>query len=103
MRYFTETPLQEGVNHAFDDWQVQGKMSALFNLELALGQENIDPQIQLEAELKDNQLILPELNLGLSKLTGKIVYNSTSGLKSDLIEGQVLGGRSEERRVGKEW
>ena len=92
MRYFTETPLQEGVNHALDDWQVQGKMSALFNLELALGQENIDPQIQLEAELKDNQLFLPELNLGLSKLTGKIVYNSTSGLKSDLIEGQVLGG-----------
>ncbi len=92
MRYFTETPLQELVNNALDDWQVQGDIAALFNMELDFGQENISPQISLQADLKDNQLFLSELNLGIAKLTGKINYSTVAGLQSDLIEGHVLGG-----------
>lgn len=92
LRYFTETPLQEFVNHSLDGWQAQGKMTTLVDINLAFGQETLVPQINLQTEFKDNQLFLADLNLGLSKLTGKIGYSSQSGLHSDLVEGQVLGG-----------
>ena len=35
--YFTQTPLQDVVNHAFDSWRAQGELQADFNLALDLG------------------------------------------------------------------
>lgn len=92
MSYFTATPLQDAVSHALDGWEAQGAMTALFDMSLDFGQEKLEPQIALQASFKDNQLFLSELNLELTKLTGKINYSSTGGLQSDLIEGHVLGG-----------
>lgn len=92
LSYFTQTPLQGAVNHALDGWKAQGSMSALLDVNLDFTKEELSPQIALDASFTDNQLSLPELNLKLSKLTGKVRYNSNTGLHSDLIEGRVLGG-----------
>lgn len=92
MRYFTETPLQEALDHALDDWQVQGTLSASLNLDLPLGQDDPNPHVRLQAQLRDNQLLLPDLDLAFAKLNGKVEYDSSKGLRSDLIEGETLGG-----------
>ncbi|MDO6806278.1 DUF3971 domain-containing protein, partial [Wenyingzhuangia sp. 1_MG-2023] len=37
LRYFTDTPLQEVVGHAFDHWQGQGSLQAVMAMDMALG------------------------------------------------------------------
>lgn len=90
--YFTQTPLQEAVNHALDGWKAEGEMAANLKVGLDFQQTVLEPQVDLVAEFENNRLFLSELNLQLSKLTGRIHYSSDAGLQSDLLEGQVLGG-----------
>lgn len=91
-RYFTETPLQDAVGHALDGWKASGEHNTNFELGLSFNQPDIEPQIALESEVKDNSLYLSDLNLSLTHLTGKIAYSTQHSLQSDALEGHVLGG-----------
>jgi len=92
LRYFTETPLQEVVNNAFDHWQGSGPMNSNLLLEMPLGVEDAQPEVKLELELSDNQLRLDDLNLELANVKGRLRYNSQVGMLSDWLEGDLFGG-----------
>ncbi|MDO6681994.1 YhdP family protein [Oceanobacter sp. 5_MG-2023] len=92
LRYFTDTPLQEVVGHAFDHWQGQGSLQAVMAMDMALGDDSGDPEMRIEAQLDDNQLRLDDLNLEITGLTGALVYDSIAGLSSPRMEGHVMGG-----------
>lgn len=92
LKYFTDTPLQGIVNHAFDHWQVSGAMEAELSLAMPLGIEGEIPDIDLDIHLENNQLHLDDLNLQLDALNGTLNYSSQHGLSAEQITGQLFGG-----------
>ncbi len=93
LRYFTETPLQDMVGHAFDHWQGQGSLNAKMSLEMALGSSDDNPLVRIAAQLDNNRLRLDDLNLDISSLTGSLIYDSVAGLSSTDLQGEVMGGK----------
>ncbi|MEN9465959.1 MAG: hypothetical protein RL217_2140, partial [Pseudomonadota bacterium] len=90
--YFTQTPLQEVVNHAFDSWSAQGELQADFNLALDLGAKDPSPSIDLTARFTHNRLQLNDLQLDIKKLNGVVSYSTLHGLSANTLKGELLGG-----------
>ncbi|WP_028293179.1 YhdP family protein [Oceanobacter kriegii] len=92
IRYFTDTPLQQMLNHTFDEWQAQGPLTASLQLDMPLGSEDAAPDVHLEAELENNRIALNDLNLTLTRVTGPFEYDSNSGIQSPEFTASVMGG-----------
>lgn len=92
LRYFTETPLQETVNHAFDSWQASGPVRAQLAMDMPLGDGHGSPDIRLDADVSANRLSIRDLNLNVSALSGELRYSSAKGLLSERLEGDTFGG-----------
>jgi uncharacterized protein (TIGR02099 family) len=92
LRYFTETPLRDVVDGAFDQWQANGPLQAGLVLNVPLGDDAGEPQVQLDINVQDNQLLIGELDLQVSDITGRLQFDSERGLFSDQLQGQLLGG-----------
>ncbi len=92
IQYFTETPLQSLVNNQLDSWQADGPVDAALQLQMPLGEEAALPDIRLQADIKDTQLKLPDLNLAFSDINGRLNYTSADGLNADALNGKTFGG-----------
>ncbi len=92
LRYFTETPLQETVSHAFDSWQASGPVRAQLAMAMPLGDGHGSPDIRLDADVSSNRLSIRDLNLNFSGLNGELRYSSAKGLLSEHLEGETFGG-----------
>ncbi|WP_221797541.1 YhdP family protein [Oceanobacter mangrovi] len=93
IRYFHDTPLQQLVNHAFDEWHASGPMTASMQMQMQLGSDVAPPKVHLEADLKDNRLALNDLNLDFSQINGPLVYDTQAGIASPAISASVMGGQ----------
>lgn len=92
LRYFTETPLQQVVQGAFDQWQAKGGLDVSMVLEMPLGEEGSEPDINLDAHFSNTDLYLGELKLQLEQLNGTLNFNSQHGITANQISGSVFGG-----------
>lgn len=92
LRYFTETPLKKVVKNAFDQWQAEGDLNVSMVLDMPLGEEGSEPNINLDAHFTDANLYLGELKLQLEKLNGILNFNSQHGITANQISGSVFGG-----------
>lgn len=92
LQYFTRTPLQQVVNHAFDQWQASGPLQAGILLRQPLGAGSAGPDISIDASLSNNQLHLGELDLTMHGLKGSLRYTSKTGLSAEALSGQIFGG-----------
>lgn len=97
LRYFTETPLRDAVNNAFQQWQASGPLQASVALRMPLGVRDAQPDVHLEADLRDNQLYLGDLQLRFSGLTGLIRYSTQQGVSAEQLDGEVFAGRFRSR------
>ncbi|GGY58143.1 TIGR02099 family protein [Bacterioplanes sanyensis] len=95
LRYFTDTPLRDMVDGAFDRWRAEGPLQAGLVLNMPLGDDAGDPQVQLDVSLQDNQLHIGELDLDFKAINGRLQFDSERGLFSDQLQGQLLGGEFE--------
>lgn len=93
VRYFTSTPLRDAVSGAFDQWRVSGPLQADMALKIRLDDPNSVPQVSLHADLHNNNLYLGELGLALEQLSGKLVYDTRSGIQAKSLSGKLLGGQ----------
>lgn len=92
VQYFTQTPLQQVINHAFDHWQAKGRHNSDIYMRIALGEEAPDPDIWITSYITDNQLQLSDLGLEVEKLSGKISYSTAKGIESQQLNATLLGG-----------
>ena len=93
LQYFIQTPLQAVVNHAFDDWQASGPVTASMSLQMPLGTDGAVPLVSLTAEFEDNTLRPAGLDLSLTGVTGALQYRTDDGLSATSLRGSTLGGR----------
>jgi uncharacterized protein (TIGR02099 family) len=84
LRLLTETPLYEATSEVAKGWQGRGEMSGSVQLNIPLGSRSgEDAHAQLDLNLVDSDVYIPDLNLDIVQLNGPIRYESFDGLSSN--------------------
>lgn len=92
LAYFTDTPLRDVVDNAFDDWQASGPIQAGFSLHVPLGADGIEPTVVLDAHLLGTDVQLTDLDVHFTALQGRVRFDSEQGLSSSSLTGSTFAG-----------
>ncbi len=80
LRYLQETPVTQGFGNYIADWQGQGNVDLALSLNIPLSIPNATPSVDVELQLQDDTLYIPEFELNFSGVTGQLNYNTNTGL-----------------------
>lgn len=95
VRYFlTETPVDEYLEGEARSWKLEGEASAGLRLELPI--ENMDDfTFSLDASVKDFLFAIPESDISVEHLRGRLSFSTEEGLNSRALYGSFLGRPAE--------
>lgn len=89
VRVLREGMLRQYLGSSMDSWFMQGEMQARLDLAIPIGtgeEKAAGASQQVDVELKVPRFELQNLNLALDDLTGRISYNSDTGISSDTLK-----------------
>ncbi|MGB1092230.1 MAG: YhdP family protein, partial [Oceanobacter sp.] len=92
LAYFQQTPLQEVVNHGFDDWRGEGQLTGEMTLSMLLGEAVPEPDVKLRAWLEEDAVSLQGLNLEFTDISGVLDFDSRNGISSEQLQANLFGG-----------
>lgn len=87
------TPLAESVLSPFADWQLEGRVKGEFDVAIPFAAD-LDPNVQLTLDFKDNSLKINDLDLVGYIQEGRLNYSSGAGITDSGFDLQALGGVS---------
>lgn len=91
LRYLQETPVTRGFGSYLASWQATGEVGLNLELQIPLGQSDIIPQVDVNLELQDNSLFMPEFDLNFSELAGQLRFNTQAGLQGEALSATLFG------------
>lgn len=91
LRYLQATPVTQGIGQYLSTWQAQGDTDFNLALNIPLYVDNAQPQVNMAFAFAGNRIFMPEFDLDVEDLSGRLVYSSHAGLKSQDITGTLLG------------
>ena len=91
LRYLQATPVTQGIGQYLSSWQAEGETDFNLALSIPLSVDNAQPQINLAFAFEDNSVFMPEFDLAVGDLSGRLVYSSSDGLESQDMTGMLLG------------
>jgi uncharacterized protein (TIGR02099 family) len=88
-----ESPLRNQVGPVLDDWQAEGRMTAMLDLDIPLKGLTREEagDINVDVVLEGNSLAIPEQKLIFDSLRGTVRYSGERGLFADNLQAQWLG------------
>lgn len=91
LQYLQQTPVTEGVGQYFSSWQAEGDTDIELALSFPLAIENAKPAVSLSFAFENNKLFIPEYQLPLEELSGRLSYTDEQGLLSEALTATVFG------------
>lgn len=91
LRLLRESPLRERLGNAFDDWQLDGRISGDLTLSQPLGGAELPARQNVELNLQRGALRLDKLRLDIDGLNGRVHYDSDGGLAGTELGGNLWG------------
>lgn len=94
MRILREGTLRRTIGNSMDTWSMDGEMRTTLDLAIPLGTGQAKPAGSLhkvDVDLQARTFELKNLNLVLKDLTGRVSYNSNSGLTSKDLAANLFG------------
>ena len=82
LRYLQATPVTQGIGQYLSTWQAEGDTDFSLALNIPLYVDNARPQVDLAFAFDGNRISMPEFDLDVSDLSGRLVYSSADGLQS---------------------
>lgn len=89
--YIQAAPLGGGLQETFSTWQAEGGFTADVEVIVPLDQEGAETEIRLDMLMTDNDLVIPDFDLSVSRLSGPIVFDTRTGLEPTELSGQMFG------------
>ncbi|TBR44777.1 hypothetical protein CBF23_001725 [Marinomonas agarivorans] len=94
------TSLKNSVLQPFESWQLDGDINADFHVIIPFNNEKKSPDLSLNLDFNDNDLIINSLNLPIHIHTGHFEYNSQTGIDNSSFQVSTLGGDANVRFFG---
>lgn len=94
IRVLREGEMRKYMGASLDSWAMQGDMVARLDLDIPIGTGESKPsghRQQVDVSLQSPLFELQNLNLSVTDLSGRISYNSETGIGSRELHGQVFG------------
>lgn len=88
VRYFTETPLQEAVSGALDQWQISGNNDLSLGLKIPFVDDS-ELAVDVRARLQNADLKMHDLDLTFNHINGTIGYSTEKGLHASKIQAEL--------------
>lgn len=92
IKYFTQTPLQQQLNGAFDSWQANGLMESELYAQISLSDSSKPPRIRLNSQLNNVDIDVTDLDMSFENIKGMIEFDTESGLTAKAIQGETFSG-----------
>jgi uncharacterized protein (TIGR02099 family) len=94
IKYFSQTPLQQQMGGAFDQWQVQGEMEHELYAQIPLSEGNKKQalNIRLNSQLNNVDVKIADLGLAFDNLKGMIEFDSDLGLTANALQAEAFAG-----------
>lgn len=93
LRLVRESPIRQAIGDTFDNWSMAGSVAVDVKLKLPLVKEGGHQDIQVGVQFDNADLAIPDYRLQLDSIHGPLHYDSSKGLSSDGIVGQLMGQR----------
>ncbi|MDO9521400.1 MAG: YhdP family protein [Pseudohongiella sp.] len=91
LQYLQRTPVTEGIAQYFSSWTAEGDTDIELELSIPLYIEGARPAVSLSLAFEDNRLFIPEYDLQIEALAGRLLYSDELGLRSEGLTGAALG------------
>jgi uncharacterized protein (TIGR02099 family) len=94
IKYFSQTPLQQQLGGAFDQWQVQGEMEHELYAQIPLSEGNKQQalNIRLNSQLNNVDVKIADLGLAFDNIKGIIEFDSNLGLTANALQVEAFAG-----------
>jgi uncharacterized protein (TIGR02099 family) len=89
-RLLMESPLQPLVGDELAQWQLSGQAQTALRLDIPLGGASL-PTVEVATRLQQGTLVSEPYRLTFSDLHGDIRYSTAKGLRSEKLDGKLLG------------
>ncbi|MFT7546479.1 MAG: hypothetical protein ACI9VI_000308 [Candidatus Azotimanducaceae bacterium] len=91
LRLLTETPLFDITNKMAESWDGKGKMKGVARLNIPLGQRSEEAAyVDMVVDFTNTLISMPEYDIDIIDLSGKLAYESTSGISSPGFTGKLF-------------
>ena len=87
-RYFTESPLQEIVNHGLDNWLLDGQEQLSLALKIPLSGDG-KLTVQADTRLQNVNLVMNDVGMTFENLNGDFGFSSARGLYSQKLDARL--------------
>lgn len=89
--YLRETPVTRGFGNYIADWQGEGAVDLALDLRIPLGVAGSSAQVNVDLQLQDDTLYIPEFELNFAGVNGQLHYNTQTGLLAQGLSAQLFG------------
>ncbi|MDT8427514.1 MAG: YhdP family protein [Pseudomonadales bacterium] len=90
LAYLQETPVTSGFGSYLSGWQAEGEVSVALQLDLPLFIAGAQAQVNLQVDMQDNALRIPEYDLDMTQLNGSMHYRESTGLVAQAMTATVF-------------
>lgn len=93
MKLLNDSPIRAAIGTAFDQWQVDGDVSAAISLLVPINKEFGAGSHKVSVGFENADIVMPDLNLRVLDISGALGYESGRGVFSDGLAGKVWGNK----------
>ncbi|MCP5358429.1 MAG: TIGR02099 family protein [Pseudomonadales bacterium] len=90
LHYLRETPVTRGFGNYISDWQGEGIVDLALSLRIPLGIQGSTPQVNVDLQLQDDTLYIPEFELRFNAVNGQLRYSTQNGLIGEALSARLF-------------
>lgn len=93
MKLLNDSPIRDAIGTAFDQWLVDGDVSAAIRLMVPINSAFGPGSHKVSVGFENADIVMPDLNLSVADISGSLGYESARGVFSDGLTGKVWGNK----------
>ena len=87
--FLIASPLPEGLTTTVSNWRAEGDAEMAIDVEMLLG-AGTGVDVRTELSIDENKLALLDYGLNVSGLSGRVVFDTRTGLDSEALRGEIF-------------
>ena len=89
--YVQAAPLNASLQQTFADWRAQGDIDASIDVLIPLNVPGRQPDIRLDLDLRQNALQIENLQLDVTDINGRVLFDTRTGLEPTELSANFFG------------
>ncbi len=91
MTLLKSSPIRKHIGSTFDKWNFSGGVAAKVELIIPLSSDSLGLSHLIDVSFADAQIEMPDLDLNIKNIAGKLYYQSEKGIYADNLKGNIWG------------